>query len=450
MSMIKRRSIGSGFALFTAWIVVGTSAFAVCPCDTPAPAGQQSEQAKPEFDSEHYLTGDWFGFRNTLFDHGISITGSYTTEPAGNPIGGLRNGSTYLHNFGLEVGFDMDKLLCIPGAKFLVTASQRSGEGLTQEDIGNAISVQQIFGGGQTYRLIQMRWDQQLLDDQVEFSLGRLSTTSDFFSSRFYCDFVMNGICGQPTSPFFNMPNGITAYPAAYWGALALFRPTKETYIKSSVYDGDPNHGDDRHGANFGFGENGVLTVTEIGYKSDACLFGLPGRYSFAGYYHSGDFPDVAEDAFMENLFVSGGTGRIHSGQYGFYLIFEQMLLRNSGRDTGLNSFVTFVVSPDEDKSVMPFFVNAGLIWEGLIPCRPHDKLDLGFYSAVFSDRLRAGQHGAQLAGQTSETNLEVNYKVQITPYLHVRPNIQYVIKPNGLSTIDNALVLGGEVGITF
>jgi len=152
----------------------------------------------------------------------------------------------------------------------------------------------------------------------------------------------------------------------------------------------------------------------------------------------------------MENLFVSGGTGRIHSGQYGFYLIFEQMLLRNSGRDTGLNSFVTFVVSPDEDKSVMPFFVNAGLIWEGLIPCRPHDKLDLGFYSAVFSDRLRAGQHGAQLAGQTSETNLEVNYKVQITPYLHVRPNIQYVIKPNGLSTIDNALVLGGEVGITF
>ena len=146
------------FGLVAASIVFSSCIFGVCPCDTPSPAGQQGEPAKPQFDSEHYLTGDWFGFRNTLFDHGISITGSYTTEPAGNPIGGVKNGATYLHNFGLEIGFDMDKLLCIPGAKFLVTASQRSGEGLTQEDIGNAISVQQIFGGGQTYRLIQMRW----------------------------------------------------------------------------------------------------------------------------------------------------------------------------------------------------------------------------------------------------------------------------------------------------
>jgi len=424
---------------------------AACPCDTQAGEEAAEKKEAPKFDSEHYLTGDWFGLRNTLFDYGVEITGSYVTEPAGNPVGGLERGFTYLHNFGFGIQLDLDKIFHLPDATFLITISQRSGRGLTQDSIGNAISVQEIFGGGQTYRLVQMRWDQRFFDDHLELALGRLSTTSDFFSSPFYCQFVNNGICGQPTSPFFNMPNGLTAYPAAYWGALVQAKPTNETYIKVGVYDGDPNHGDDRHGLNFGFGDNGVLVVSEIGYKSQAGLLGLPCRYSLAGYYHSGDFPDVAEDAFGTNIFLSGLPGRIHSGQSGFYLLFEQMLLRNPGRpETGLNGFMTFVVSPDEDKSVMPYFINGGLIYEGLLPSRPHDKLDLGFYSAVFSNKLRSAQHVASLPAQTSETNIELNYQVQLSPYLYVRPNVQYVLKPNGLNTIDNALVVGAAVGITF
>jgi carbohydrate-selective porin OprB len=70
---------------------------------------------------------------------------------------------------------------------------------------------------------------------------------------------VTNGICGQPPAPFFNMPDGITAYPAATWGALARIETSKQTYMQFAAYDGDPNNGDDTHGANFGFGHNGVL-----------------------------------------------------------------------------------------------------------------------------------------------------------------------------------------------
>ena len=98
----------------------------------------------------------------------------------------------------------------------------------------------------------------------------------------------------------------------------------------------------------------------------------------------------------------------------------------------------------------MPYYVNGGLIWEGLIPCRPHDKLDLGFYSGVFGDKLREAEHGAGLPGQTSESNIELNYQVQLKPWFYVRPNVQYVFKPNGLNTIQNALVLGAEIGVTF
>jgi porin len=409
------------------------------------------DEETPRFDSEHYATGDWFGLRNTLFDYGIEIAGSYVTEPAGNPVGGLEHGFTYLHNFGFGVLLDLEKIVCIPGTTFLVTISQRSGRGLTQDAIGNAISVQQIFGGGQTYRLVQARIDNHLFDGRLSLSIGRLTTTADFLTSPFYCQFVNNGICGQPPAPFFNMPNGITAYPAAYWGALARIQTTKETYAQVAIYDGDPTSGDDTHGANFGFGDNGVLLFGEAGYKSKQGLLSMPSRYSLGGYYHTGHFPDVAQDAFLTNLFISGRPGREHTGQEGFYLLFEQMFHRNPGRpETGLNGFVTFVVSPDEDKSAIPYYLNGGLIYEGLIPCRPNDKTALGLYSAWFSSSLRDAERAAGLASQTNETDIEFNHQVQINPYLYVRPNIQYVIKPNGLNRIRNALVLGVELGITF
>ena len=428
--------------------LVTLSTFAACP-DCP----QTPAENAPHFDSEHYLTGDWFGLRNKLYDWGVEITGGYTTEPAGNPIGGLEHGFTYLHNFGFDVRLDLEKIFTIPDTTFLVTVSQRSGRGLTQDSIGNAISVQQIFGGGQTYRLVQMRFESHLLDDRLELAYGRLTATADFLSSPFYCQFVNNGICGQPPAPFFNMPGGITAYPQGTWGGLVQVHTTKDTYAKFAFYDGDPNNGDDvaKHGANFGWGDNGVLLMTEVGYKTKDGLWSMPSRYSFGGYYHTGDFPDVALDAFGQNIFLSGHTGREHGGQEGFYLLFEQMLYRDAGRpETGLNAFVTFVVSPDEDKSPIPYYLNGGLIYEGLIPCRPNDKTALGFYSGWFGQDLRKAQRSAGLASQTSETNIELNHQVQLTPWFYLRPNIQYVIKPNGLDEIENALVLGVEAGITF
>ena len=176
------------------------------------------------------------------------------------------HGFTYLHNFGYSVSFDLQKLLTIPNTTFLVTVSQRSGQGLTQKYIGNAISVQQIFGGGQTYRLVQVRMEHKLFDDRLELAYGRITATADFLSSPFYCQFVNNGICGQPPAPFFNMPNGITAYPQGTWGGLVQVHTTKETYAKFAFYDGDPNNGDDvaKHGANFGWGKNGVLLMPRL------------------------------------------------------------------------------------------------------------------------------------------------------------------------------------------
>ena len=408
----------------------------------------------PEFNSGDYLLGDWFGYRRDLYEAGIDLDLSYTTEPAWNPVGGMRESATYLHNIGLSALFDLERLLGIPKTTFFASGSQRSGDSLTEEAIGNAISVQQIFGGGQTYRLVELRMQHELFRDRLEINYGRLSTTSDFLTSPYYCQFVTNGICGQPTSPFFNMPNGLTAYPVATWGAVArLQTASKETYGMFGIYDGGPvgDAGGDDHGVDFDFGDNGVLLIAEIGYQPEKGLFALPGRYSLGAFHHSGDFPDVAVDSIGGNLIISGGLPREMSGQDGYYMILEQMFHRETpDKDQGLNGFLTVVVSPDEEKSTMPYFFNTGFIYEGLLPARPKDKAAVGMYTAWFSSDLRDAQREADVPSQSSESGFEVNYQVQLTPFAYVRPNIQYIMDPNGLSEIDNALVLGFEFGVTF
>jgi porin len=444
-------------SLLATSILLGTtvnSSFASCLVHTGDHPAYSDDDPPVHFDLEHNATGDWFGLRNTLSDHGLDFEGSYVNEPAGNPVGGLNRGFTYLHNVALSLDVDLDRFVGIPNTTFLFTVSQRTGSGLSKNFIGNAIAVQQIFGGGETLRLVQMRMEHHFFEDRFTLACGRITATADFFTSPLYCSFVNNGICGQPPAPFFNMNNGITAYPQATWGALAEFNITKETYIKAAVYQGDPNTGgarDVKHGTNFGFGGNGVLLLSEIGYKPEHGLFDMPGRFSLGGYYHTGHFADVAQDAFGGNIFVSGLPGREHRDQEGIYFIFEQMFYRNPDRPkTGLNSFVTFVVSPEDSKSTLPYFFNCGFVYEGLCSKRPDDKTSLGMYSAWWGGALRDAQRAAGLASQTNETDIEFNHQFQINHWFYVRPNIQFVVRPNGYTSNRNALVLGMEMGITF
>ncbi|MBL8660075.1 MAG: carbohydrate porin, partial [Rhodospirillales bacterium] len=198
----------------------------------------ESSEATPPYDFAHNITGDWFGARTWLYNRGIDITGGYAMEFMANPVGGRQQGQTYVHNVLLRADMDLQKLLGVPNTIFRIAGSQRTGNSLSAEDIGNAISVQQLYGGGQRVRLVEAQFITSLYDDRLNLAYGRLAATDDFLTSPLYCQFITNGICGQPPAPFFNLPDGITAYPTAVWGARAKVRPTQETYLQVGVYDG--------------------------------------------------------------------------------------------------------------------------------------------------------------------------------------------------------------------
>jgi len=45
---------------------------------------------------------------------------------------------------------------------------------------------------------------------------------------------------------------------------------------------------------------------------------------------------------------------------------------------------------------------------------------------------------------------IEANYQINLKRWLSITPDIQYVIRPSGSSSIGNALVLGTQVAINF
>ena len=97
--------------------------------------------------------------------------------------------------------------------------------------------------------------------------------------------------------------------------------------------------------------------------------------------------------------------------------------------------------APKQSINTVPFFLGAGMVYQGLIPTRDDDKTAIGFYWGVLS---------RDIDNTTSERILELAYTAQLTPWCYVRPDAQFIFRPGGTGDNADAVVLGGEVGITF
>jgi porin len=415
--------------------------------NTEASAGTRSLGPLPfqlVLPREHLL-GDWYGSRTWLEDHGITPTLSFVTDSLGNPSGGNEQGFTTANNVALDLNFDLEKLCGFEGASLLVSMSYRFGGSLSANYIHNVFTVQQVFGG-ETFHLINVAYLQKLFDDRVELRLGRIATGDDFLVSPYNYVFVQNGFDGNPVSIFFNSP-GMTAYPNDTWGALVKVRPTARTYIMGGVYNGDPSiRANDKHGVDFSM-DGPVFAIGEIAYQPNS----LPGDRGLIGNYKAGFWYD-------SSVYTDFNTGAVSRGNWGFYTLFDQVLVRfgEQGSHRGFGIAGSFLTSPDQSISQMPYFFTAALVTRGILRSRSRDIIGLGVVYGHFSNDLQDFQRQAQqldpnVGVQSHETVLEFTYRLALLKSaLYVQPDLQYVFRPSGTGRIPDALVLGAQVAVNF
>lgn len=413
------------------------------------------------------LTGDWWGTRNWIDDEGVDLFANYTNNIAGNPVGGKSAGFTYTDNVSFGVTLEFDKILGWRGLTLTVSGLNRAGSSLSEENVGNQFTVQQVFGG-QTVMFYALAFEQKLWDDQVALKFGRFATGDDFASSPIYWLYMNNGIDGNPQALPVNTQ--FSAYPWAVWAARLKVQPTKEWTGMAGIYQVSDRVFDRAyHGLDWSIRSNdGVLLIGQLGWSPeffkrpvatastpDGKSFdgksgstktfnpgsteeGLPGNYWFGAYYSPWQFAQFGSDQTASN-------------SYGFYWHADQMVYREKpGHDEGLTLWSAFVLSPQQNIAKLPFQVNGGLAYKGLLPGRDQDQSVFGVAYGQFSRNYARTVEAVGGGTPSYEIVLEWGYRIQFSKFAYVQPDIQWVMNPAGTGTIPNALVLGAQMGLTF
>ena len=407
------------------------------------------------------LTGDWWGARNWMDkDKGIEFSGTYTTDLAGNPVGGIEQGFTYTDNIAFGAKLDLEKLVGWIGATFTIAATDRNGTSLSQNYIGNQFTVQQIFGG-QTIILTGLHLTQRLLDDKMEIKVGRFSAGDDFASSPLYWLYMNNGIDGNPQALPVNA--SFSAYPWASWAARVRIEPSPDWNAMFGLYQvSNKTFNRYLHGVNFSFEPtDGVMFLGQVGWTpeffrrpvkrvetereeneelsdTEEDTHGLPGHYWFGAYYSTWEYAQF-------------GSTQSAANAYGFYWHADQKVYQEApGSDQGLTLWTAFVLSPQENIAKIPFQWNCGVAYQGVVPQRDQDIAMFGLAYGSFSDDY--GNAGNAYNGDpvSYEMALEWGYRVQFNRFLYAQPNIQYIVQPGGTGSIPDAFVLGLQIGVTF
>ncbi|MDD5428892.1 MAG: carbohydrate porin [Candidatus Omnitrophica bacterium] len=406
------------------------------------------------------VMGDWQGTRSDLAEKGVTFESSYVADILGNASGGKKLATRYNHSMGWDVNFNLEKFAGLKGTQFHISGLWRAGRNLTTDAVGNAFVVSSIYGS-QQFRLMGLYLEKLFLDKRINIRIGRLAAGDDFASSPIYWNFVTNAIDGNPVAIPINV--FFPCYPNAVWGVRAKCNVTKDIYTTTGLYNGDS--GVPRmamYGLDFSLRlKKGLLFAQEVAYAPNTgpeCpVSALPGHYKAGFYYHGGTFFDQFEDINGSSAAITGENFKKHIGNYGLYFHADQMLYKHKNQTCGegLTSFVVATLAP-ENINKFPFFIDGGFVYKGLVPTRNHDILSVGFAYGMYSRSLgHAERDNREVNGspdpiQSYELVFDFSYKVQITPWMFLQPDMQYVINPSGGHDVPDAFVLGTRFGLTF
>ena len=373
-----------------------------------------------------------------LADRGIQLFGWYMTAYQGNTLGGLNKAFRYtgLWDFGIDL--DMETMAQIKGFWIHVSGSWASGKNLST-DVGSFAPVNAVFSGD-SVRLFEVYVEERLLRDRLSIRAGRIAVgweyglDYDYFTQYLSAAFRLNVFALDANDPNFSV------IPFANWGVRLRWTPNQNWRVQASWMNGFPRDfaDDDKHGVDFTFKPTqGSFFILEASYQwvpTKALRTKhpnrLPGRFVFGGYYDTGTF---------DSLDGTNATDKVLGKAY--VMVRQKLWEPELASDRGINVWTAVAIGGKQSIVPVPYFWSGGMLWTGPFRRLKKDVLALGFAAQFFSD---------DLVDQTVETVLEAAYSFDVTTWLTITPDIQYIIRPSGMKSIDNALLAGVLVYLTF
>jgi porin len=389
------------------------------------------------------------GIRKELATRGITTGANYIGEYFGVASGGLNRDGHYDGRLELWMDANLETMIGWNGLTFHANAYQIHGSSITGESL-EALMPVSFIEATQATRLFELYLEQSLADGKVTVRAGQIAADSEFNISDGAGAFL-NGTWGWPSITAADLPNGGPAYPLPAPGIRVAITPDDNYGFMAAVFNGDvvdacPSDEDPQrcnlHGLDFPFGD-GAFLIAEGFYKYNAGA--LPGRVKIGGWYHTGDFEDIATPSIVE------------SGDYGIYAVWDQTIAKLDGEGRNVAVFARVIGAPD-DRNEVDFYAEGGVTVTGPFASRPGDLFGIGFAYTGISNAAQIADRNAGLSiVRDYEALLEASYTAIIIPGFSIQPDVQYFWNPggnvpdaSGTQPVENALVLGIRSTINY
>lgn len=379
----------------------------------------------------------WRDFMESSEEAGVEVILSATSVYQLNTRKGTMPGATstragrFTGTYDLEVNLDLAKIAGLKGAEIRILAEGGFGSGIGATSVGSIMDPNAAAYSDHAIAITEFYYHQSLFDGRVKFRIGKFDITGGY-SCR-HCDvaFDTNSYANDETAQFLNsalVNNPTIPFPDKGLGASIYAMPVDGWYLAAGV--ADTGAVATQTGFNTAF-KKGASAI----YLFETGITPMIGK--LGGAYRVGFWLDTTDKERFTN-------GKIKNRDMGIYASFDQMLYRENPSveddSQGLGAFFRAGFADPNVNDIHKFF-SAGVSYQGLIPGRDEDTFAVGYaYS-------KAGYNPEFTA--KNEQLWEVYYSAQLTPYLAVTPNFQYIKNP-GMGEVRDTTVWGVRVQLTF
>lgn len=432
-------------SLYLAFCFTSTPLLAAEPVATEKATADAPAEAEKEPDlNETTLTGDWGGRRSAWAKSGFVIESAFKIDSLDNK-GGTLDGRKSMTNLDIKLKADFEKLTGWEGTTGMIHILDNGGAGLNAQRVGSQVGVSNIEVGNVTTRLFQAWMQKSFNDGQFAILAGLYPIDTEFFGMD-SAGVFLGSQYGTPADLAQTRNGAASVFNNSAFGVRLKWQAADKTlYTQAAVLDGIPNDPLKPKNTAILFNKgDGVFHIGEIGYLPQAANEKFQGhsKYALGLWGYSAKVND--------QLDVDVNGVAVRRSSYGGYILGEQTLLRldaDGGRF--LSGFARYTWT-DGDSTQLTASWNLGLHLRGPFASRPDDILGFAYTHARESAKYKTSQINAGTPMEAAEQALELTYRIQITPWLALQPNIQNIKNPGGSAAARTANLVGARLEVVF
>jgi porin len=361
----------------------------------------------------------------------LSLSAAYTGDLRRNTTGGQGAGTAYSDAADLGLVWVTDSLFSGARMTSSLSVMYLGGGDLSGEYLGDLQGVNNLEAGN-GWKLYESWVEVGFGDSSHSLRAGVLDLNAEFDTP------VTQGIF--TASPFgigseFSQTGtrGPVCWPTTGLGLRAAGDIRDSLHWRLGAYDGAPGTDQDSFTSTRVSGDEGALFIGELEYSSERIH-----KLALGAWVYSAEFERI--DASLL------GSPAQESGNRGFYAHFDTRL--------GAAGAVDFDGALRAGTAAARFnamdrYLGAAITASHFLASRPGDSLGFGVAWARVGDEYRALRSFDGQAASSAETTFELVYRAELSPWLSVLPNLQFVRDPGADPLVGDAWVAGLRFELT-